>query len=67
MHRTTTVNNWKYSSMTVDSLGNKNGGFDHESAFRNNKKLNNLVNNLWPDAEDIGEENFIEEEDSWVI
>jgi|LauGreDrversion4_2_1035121.scaffolds.fasta_scaffold1030026_2 hypothetical protein len=50
--------------MMVDSLGNKNDGFDHESGFRNNKKLNDLVNNLGPDADDIGEENVIEEEDS---
>ena len=54
--------------MMVDSLGNKNDGHDHESGgYGNNKKLNDLVNNLGPDADDIGEENVIEEEDSWVI
>jgi len=50
--------------MMVDSLGNKNDGLDHDGGFRNNKKLNDLVNNLGPDADDIGEENVIEEEDS---
>jgi hypothetical protein len=48
--------------MMVDSLGNKNDV--HESGYSNNKKLNDLVNNLGPDADDIGEENVIEEEDS---
>ena len=61
MHRQTTVNTGKYSSLYLESLGKT----EHDS----NKRITDLISNLkgkggGPGEEDEGQENVIEEDDN---
>jgi hypothetical protein len=61
VHRTTTVNSGKFSSMHMESMGKADP--DHESGASSNKKLSDLISGLGNGVEDDGDENVIEEED----
>ncbi len=64
VHRQTTVHTGKYSSLYIESQGNKT---DHESGA-SQKKIASLITTLKgtpkEDGDDEGEENVIEEDDN---
>jgi hypothetical protein len=62
VHRTTTVNTGKFSSMQMESLGKNEQEHDSGST---NKKLSDLISNLGNNGveDDGGDENVIEEEE----
>ena len=65
VHRQTTVHTGKYSSLQIESQGNKT---DQDSRQGSQKKIASLITNLKgnprEDEDDDGEENVIEEDDN---